>query len=95
MRPPGVAPLRRLGASHLIDYTTADFSTSGRTYDVIFVMVPDVPTRLVSMPSNPTEEELLALKEMIEAGTIVSIVDRVCPDVVQALRTALRRCVRS
>ena len=32
--------LRRLGADHFVDYTKEDFATSGRTYDVIFDMVP-------------------------------------------------------
>ena len=32
--------LRRLGADHFIDYTREDFSASGRTYDVVFDMVP-------------------------------------------------------
>jgi NADPH:quinone reductase-like Zn-dependent oxidoreductase len=32
--------LRRFGASHFIDYTRADFTQSGETYDVIFDMVP-------------------------------------------------------
>ena len=32
--------LRRIGADHFIDYTKDDFAGSGRTYDVIFDMVP-------------------------------------------------------
>ena len=32
--------LRRIGADHFIDYTKDDFARSGRTYDVIFDMVP-------------------------------------------------------
>ena len=32
--------LRRIGADHFIDYTKEDFAGSGRTYDVIFDMVP-------------------------------------------------------
>ncbi len=32
--------LRRIGADHFIDYSKDDFARSGRTYDVIFDMVP-------------------------------------------------------
>lgn len=32
--------LRRIGANRFIDYAESDFTTSGRTYDVIFDMVP-------------------------------------------------------
>ncbi len=32
--------LRHIGADHFIDYTKDDFARSGRTYDVIFDMVP-------------------------------------------------------
>jgi len=32
--------LRRLGADHVIDYTTEDFASNRKTYDVVFDMVP-------------------------------------------------------
>ncbi len=32
--------LRQLGADHFVDYRKEDFATQGRTYDVIFDMVP-------------------------------------------------------
>lgn len=32
--------LRRIGADHFIDYTKSDFAARGRTYDVVFDMVP-------------------------------------------------------
>lgn len=32
--------LRRMGAAHVIDYAREDFADSGRTFDVIFDMVP-------------------------------------------------------
>ena len=35
--------LRRLGADHFIDYAKEDFAAGGRTYDVIFDMVPGSP----------------------------------------------------
>lgn len=105
---------RRFGADHFIDYTTEDFAAGGRTYDVIFDMVPGssytacigalnpngrylagnprfsvmlrsvLTTRQTSKTAGfafarETQEELLALKEMIERGEIGSIVDRVYP----------------
>jgi NADPH:quinone reductase-like Zn-dependent oxidoreductase len=106
--------VRRLGASDFIDYTTDDVTTTGRTFDVIFDMVPGSPyRRLVGMlqpggrylNGNPrlsvlvrsvlttrltdktvtvavapeTKQALATLTEMIEAGKIQSIVDRVYP----------------
>ena len=32
--------LRRMGADHFVDYTKQDFTAAGKTYDVIFDMVP-------------------------------------------------------
>lgn len=32
--------LRRMGAGHVVDYSREDFAASGRTYDVVFDMVP-------------------------------------------------------
>ncbi len=104
--------LRRMGVDHFIDYTQEDFSTNGRTYDIIFNMVPGSsyaacikalspkgryfsgnPRLSVMLRSvfttwftnktarfafaQETQEELSTLKQMIEAGTIGSIVDRV------------------
>ncbi len=106
--------LRRIGADHFIDYTKEDFASSGRTYHVIFDMVPGSQYSACIKALNPngrylsgnprfsvmlrsvlttrftdktatfafareTKEELAALKEMIEDGTIGSIVDRVLP----------------
>jgi len=106
--------LARIGADHFIDYTVEDFAASGRTYDVIFDMVPGSLFSGCIRALNPggrylsgnprlsvmfrsvwtnrftdksasfafareTKEELLALKEMIEARKIESIVDRIYP----------------
>ncbi len=103
-----------LGADHFIDYTQEDFAGAGRSYDVVFDMVPgssysdcirslkpngrylcgnprlsvmlrSVLTNWLSDKSasfafaRETEEELLALKAMIEEGSVRSIVDRVLP----------------
>lgn len=106
--------IRRMGADHFVDYTKEDFTAAGRTYDVIFDMVPGSAysgcIRILNpngryLTGNPTmsfmlrsvfttwfsdktvrfafaresEEELLALKAMIETGDIGSIVEKVYP----------------
>lgn len=104
--------VRRMGADHFIDYQSADFSSNGGLYDVIFDMVPTSSYRACMRALTPngryvtgnprlsvmlrimltnrfsqkrasfafareTIEELETLRDMIEAGQIVSIVDRV------------------
>ena len=104
--------LRRIGADHFIDYKKEDFTASGKTYDVIFDMVPQssysgcikmlnpkgrylmgnpllvnmLRSLITSIFTDKTaifafaqekEEELLALKEMIEAGKIKPNVDKI------------------
>lgn len=104
--------LRGLGADDFIDYTKQDFASMGRTYDVVFDMVPGSSYRACIkllntggryLSGNPrlsvilrapfttlfsnkkaivafareSREELLALKGMIEAGEIQSIVDKI------------------
>jgi len=106
--------IRRMGADHFVDYTKENFTELGRSYDVIFDMVPGssyaaciraLNAKGRYMSGNPRlsvmlrsvlttrftdktarfgfarelKEELLALKEMIESGKIVSIVDKVYP----------------
>ena len=108
------AGVRRFGADHFVDYLHDDFTAGGRTYDVIFAMVPGSSysacinalrphgrylagnARLSTMLrcvwttrftgktarvalARETSEELLTLKEMIEAEQIDSIVDTVYP----------------
>ena len=106
--------LRLIGADHFIDYEKEDFTASGKTYDVIFDMVPQSSysgcVKILNpkgryLMGNPVlahmlksvvtsiftdkktifsfaqekEEELFALKEMIEEGKIKSNVDKVYP----------------
>jgi len=106
--------VRRLGADHFIDYIKEDFAAKGRTYDVIFDMVPGSSYAACIRALNPngrylsgnprlsfmlrsvlttrftdktarfafaqeSKAELLALKEMIERGKVISIVDKVYP----------------
>ena len=105
---------RRMGADHFIDYMKEDFAAKGRTYDVIFDMVPGSSYAACIRSLNPngrylagnprlsvmlrsvlttwltdktarfafareSKAELLALKEMIECGKVISIVDKVYP----------------
>jgi NADPH:quinone reductase-like Zn-dependent oxidoreductase len=86
--------VRSLGASRMIDYTRQDFTQSGTTYDVIFDAVgklspakgktalkPDGVYINVHVDSGVGEklEDLLLLREMIEAGKLKPVIDRVYP----------------
>lgn len=84
--------VRSLGADQVIDYTREDFTKNGRTYDVIFDAVgKDSPSRskrslkkngsYLSVRSSASikPEDLLSLKQLIEAGQIRSVIDRCYP----------------
>ena len=111
---PKAEMLERLGIDHFIDYTRDNFNRAGKTYDVVFDMVPRSSYRACMSVLKPggryftgnprlsvmlrtaltnrftdkhasfafareTMEELDTLRQMIEDGKIVSIVDRVLP----------------
>ncbi|MCB9134417.1 MAG: NAD(P)-dependent alcohol dehydrogenase [Anaerolineales bacterium] len=86
--------VKSLGARQVIDYTRQDFTQSGPTYDVIFDAVGKLsPAQSkkalkpggvyinVHADSNGGEkvEYMLKLKELIEAGVIKPIIDRIYP----------------
>jgi len=78
-----------LGADKVIDYTKQDFTVSGETYDVVFDTVIKISSkqgkralkksgRFLSVRSSTKEkrEELIFLKELIEAGKLKAVIDR-------------------
>jgi NADPH:quinone reductase-like Zn-dependent oxidoreductase len=84
--------VKSLGADHVVDYTKEDFTKSGQVYDVIFDAVRKTSLSrskgalkekgiYLSVRSSTSEksENLLFLKELIEAGKIRSIIDRRYP----------------
>ena len=84
--------VKSLGADHVIDYAKEDFTKSGQTYDVIFDAIRKTSYSrckgalkengtYLSVRSSTSEktENLLFLKELIEAGKIRSVIDRCFP----------------
>ena len=113
-KPNKFAMLRSIGADHVIDYTQADFTQSGESYDVIFdvagkssfsrslrslkrngryllanpklwQMLRGLWTSMTSSKkvifgtASGKPEDLVFLKELIEAGKIKSVIDRCYP----------------
>jgi len=87
--------VRSLGADHVIDYTKEDFTQSGEPYDVIFDAVAKISSSRGKKFLKKTgiylniitssddikvkTEDLIFLKELIEAGKIKSVIDRRYP----------------
>ena len=84
--------VRDLGCDHVIDYTQSDFTTSGEKYDVIFDAVRKLSHSKVkesltqngtflstSSSTEETVENLQFLKELIEAGKVKPVIDRIFP----------------
>ncbi|MEM6424572.1 MAG: NAD(P)-dependent alcohol dehydrogenase [Cyanobacteria bacterium P01_D01_bin.128] len=86
--------VKSLGAIKVIDYTRADFTQDGETYEVIFDAVGKLPPSQaqtarkqagiylnVHADSNGSDqvESLLLLKELVEAGQLKPVIDRQYP----------------
>jgi NADPH:quinone reductase-like Zn-dependent oxidoreductase len=84
--------VKSLGADKVIDYTKEDFTQSGETYDVVFDAVGKISlsrskeslkkngTYLsVTSPTSEKTEDLIFLKELIEAGEVRPVIDRRYP----------------
>ena len=84
--------VRSLGAAHVIDYTRQDFADGGETYDLIFDAVGKISQSRskhalkengqylsVTSPTSEEIENLLLLKELIEAGKLRPVIDRRYP----------------
>ena len=86
---PNFEMVKSLGADKVIDYTKKDFTKNGETYDVIFDAVRKIsePQSKGSLKRNGTylstasstsekTEDLVILKELIEAGKVKAVIDR-------------------
>ena len=84
--------VKSLGADSVVDYTKEDFTKSGPIYDVVFEAVGKISSSVCKtvLKKNGTylssgsmtkeiTENLIFLKELIEAGKLKSVVDRTYP----------------
>jgi NADPH:quinone reductase-like Zn-dependent oxidoreductase len=85
--------VKSLRADRVIDYTKEDFTQSGETYDLIFDAVNKISSSLCKGSLTPEgvflsvwgsgfeekTDDLIFLKELVQAGTIRAVIDRSYP----------------
>jgi NADPH:quinone reductase-like Zn-dependent oxidoreductase len=85
--------VRALGADHVIDYTKVDFSSREERYDLIFDTLAKFPKSAYSkilapngsyltmakLDTKENKDNLIFIKELIEAGEIKAVIDRCYP----------------
>lgn len=93
--------VKSIGAGQVIDYTKEDFTQSGKTYDVVFDAVRKISSSdskgalkksgvflSASESTSETSEDLVFLRDLIEAGKLKAVIDRRYPleEIVEAHR---------
>ena len=84
--------VKSLGAEKVIDYSKEDFTENGEVYDVVFDAVGKISRShsnkslkkngtylTTNSPTTETNEKLIYLKELVEAGTLKAVLDRTYP----------------
>lgn len=82
--------MKRLGATETIDYTKEDFSKSNKQFDIIFdavgkikksdckyILKPNGKYVSVKQQSNPKKEDLIVVKNLVETGKLISVIDHI------------------
>jgi NADPH:quinone reductase-like Zn-dependent oxidoreductase len=85
--------VKSLGADHVIDYTKEDFSSRQERYDIIYDTVGKFPkseyskvlapngiyVTIAKLSTKEGMENLVFIKELIEAGKVKAVIDRCYP----------------
>jgi NADPH:quinone reductase-like Zn-dependent oxidoreductase len=85
--------VKSLGADHVIDYTREDFSSRAERYDIIYDTIAKFPKSqyskllapngtyisMIKLDTKEHKDNLIFIKELIEAGRIHAFIDRCYP----------------